>query len=132
LGLNLSSTTISPISAAQFCKYASCITPQLYLSDYSIIQDEAKLEELGITHVVSLLSSGAPRLPNFIPASQKLYIDIGDNEDSDILKHLNMTTSFINAAVNEDPEQKVLVRHFRILDDHNSTGVHCRCIVDWE
>ncbi len=99
---------------AQICKYASCITPQLYLSDYLTSQDEAKLEELGITHIVSLLGSGAPRLPKFIPANQRLHIDIIDNEDSDILKHLDMTTTFITAAINEDLKNKVLVRHFSL------------------
>ena len=91
-------------------KFASLITPQLYLSDYWTTQNEAKLKELGITHVVSLLSTGVT-LPEFIPADHRLYINIVDTADSDILKHLDTTTAFITAAINEDTKNNVLVRH---------------------
>jgi len=92
------------------CKYASLITPQLYLSDYLTTQNEAKLKELGITHVVSLLST-VPRLPECIPADQRLYIDIADVHSSDILKYLEKTTAFITAAISENTKNKVLVCH---------------------
>ena len=90
-------------------KYASLITPQLYLSDYLTAENNAKLEELGITHVLSIVSSSAPNLPTFIPADQRLHINIVDNVNSDILKHLDRTTTFITKAISEDTKNKVLV-----------------------
>jgi atypical dual specificity phosphatase len=98
-------------------RYASLITPQLYLSDYWTAQNEAKLEELGITHVVSLLFTGAPQLPEFIFTDRRLYIHIKDREDSDILQHLDTTTAFITKAITEDPTNKVLVSSFSLNID---------------
>ena len=93
-------------------RYASLVTPQLYLSDVWTAKDDAKLKELGITHVVSVVSAvddGASQLPQCIPANRRLHIDVEDWEYADILKHLGTTTAFITAAIEEDAKNKVLV-----------------------
>ena len=115
-------------------KYASLITPQLYLSDYLTAENTAKLEELGITHVLSIVTT-APNLPTFIPADQRLHINIVDNINSDILKHLDRTTAFITKAISEDTKNKVLVcvSHSAPNSHHNFlTDVRYRYIADWE
>jgi len=89
-------------------RLASPITPQLYLSDYWTARNVTKLDELGITHVVSVLHF-VPKLPQCIPADRRLHIKIDDDSEADILKHLEKTTTFIIAAISEDPENKVLV-----------------------
>src|SRR5438270_5155909 len=93
-----------------FGRLASPITSQLYLSDYWTARNGTKLEELGITHVVSILHF-VPKLPQCIPADRRLYIEIDDDSQADILKHLEKTTTFITAAISEDTKNKVLVRN---------------------
>jgi atypical dual specificity phosphatase len=85
---------------------ASSITPQLYISDIGTAHNN--LEELGITHVVSLLHRN-PHLPNCVPPDKRLHIKIMDKASSDILKFLETTTAFITAAINADTKNKVLV-----------------------
>jgi len=93
------------------CHYASSITPQLYLSDLSTAENDAKLKELGITHVVSVVAGSAPNLPQFISVDRRLHIDVEDDRYARILQHLGETTAFITAAIEEDANNKVLVCH---------------------
>ncbi len=89
-------------------RLASQITPRLHLSDYRTARDAQKLEELGISHIISLLEF-PPDLPEIIPADRRLHIAVADDPKADILKHLGTTTSFIIAAFNENTSNKVLV-----------------------
>jgi len=115
-------------------KFASLITPQLYISDYWTAHNNAKLKELGITQVISLFAKNdrVPDLQEYdIPADRRLHIDIADSHYADILKHLEMTTAFITAAIGEDKNTKVLVcqvHSARILSSQLLMFV-CRCIV---
>ena len=91
------------------CRYASLITPQLYLSDLWTAKDDAKLKELGITHVVSVVAGGTLEPSQCIPANRRLYIEVEDAADANILEHLETTTNFITEAIKEDAKNKVLV-----------------------
>lgn len=89
-------------------RLASQISPRLYLSDYRTARDAQKLQELGITHVISMLEF-APDLPEAIPKDRRLHIAVLDDPKADILTHLETTTAFIIAALNESITNKVLV-----------------------
>jgi hypothetical protein len=86
----------------------SRITGQLYLSDYLTARNSQKLQELGITHIVSLLEH-SPTIPDCIPSEKKLHVAIDDLPEVNILQHLPTTTAFITAALQEGRENKVLV-----------------------
>lgn len=86
---------------------ASAILPRLFLSDYYTARDADGLCALGITHVISVLDFD-PEIPDSIPASQKLWIQLDDRPDVDILSKLESTTDFIVSAL-RDPGNKVLV-----------------------
>lgn len=92
----------------EYWNYVSAITPQLYLSDIESAENDAILEELGITHVVSVLRPPVS-IPERIPIGRQLCIDIDDLCDSDMLIHLDNTTTFIREAIEADPQNKVLV-----------------------
>jgi len=89
-------------------RLASRIMPRLYLSDYWTARDVQQLNELGITHVVSLLDFN-PKIPDCIAREKKLHINIYDESRANILQHLPTTTAFIIAAIQENETNKVLV-----------------------
>ena len=92
---------------------ASEVLPRLYLTDIFVARDEAKLTNLGITHIVSALD-WKPNLPQ-AQSLRKLHIPLIDSVDQDILKHLTDTTSFISNALAEDPNSRVLVSPWWLL-----------------
>ena len=106
----------------------SLITPRLYLSDYGTARDSKKIEELGITHVISVIEC-IPRLPEVIPQTQRFHLRLSDSFEVNILKHLDATTAFITAALEENETNKVIVS---ILFGSSLTysfinwQVHCR------
>jgi atypical dual specificity phosphatase len=87
---------------------ASLITPRLYLSDYRTAQNSKKLEELGITHVISVIDL-IPTLPEVIPKTQRFHLPLSDTTEANILEHLDATTAFIVAALKENEINKVMV-----------------------
>jgi hypothetical protein len=87
-------------------KVPSLIVPRLYLSNYTVAADEEQLLALGITHVVSVLEFP----PEYKGKSIKiLYVKIEDSFRTDILQHLDTTTEYIKAALEENDTNKVLV-----------------------
>ena len=87
---------------------ASSITPRLYLSDYATARNSEKLEELGITHVISVIER-VPDLPEVIPQTQRFHLRLADTFEANILRHLDATTAFITAALEENETNKVMV-----------------------
>lgn len=87
---------------------ASQITPRLYLTDYRTARNSEKLQELGITHVISIVEF-RPDLPEVIPQTQRLHLPLSDTPESNILEHLDATTAFITAALEENETNKVMV-----------------------
>ncbi|KAF7799690.1 hypothetical protein EIP86_010932 [Pleurotus ostreatoroseus] len=90
------------------CSKASRILPRLYLSSYRVAASEEELDELGITHVVSVLE-----YPPDYSSEDKyktLRIRIEDTLQANILEHLETTTAFIRDALAENATNKVLVR----------------------
>ena len=87
---------------------ASLITPRLYLSDYGTARNSKKLEELGITHVISVIEH-IPDLPEVIPQTQRFHLPLSDSFKANILEHLDATTAFITAALEENETNKVMV-----------------------
>lgn len=84
------------------------IVDRLYLGDLSAAHDKAKLTELGITHVVSVLEL-TPDIPETIGEDNRLHIQITDTSGSNILRHLERTTEYITSVLGADPKNKVLV-----------------------
>jgi len=89
-------------------RVASRITPRLYLSDYGTARNQNKLEELGITHVISVIEY-IPDLPEVIIQTRRLHLPLPDQADVNILEHLDATTAFITAALEENETNKLLV-----------------------
>lgn len=87
---------------------ASPITPRLYLTDYCTARNSKKLEDLGITHVISITEC-RPDLPKVIPQTQRLHLRLSDIPEENILEHLDATTAFITAALEENETNKVMV-----------------------
>ncbi|KAF8261644.1 protein-tyrosine phosphatase-like protein [Lactarius quietus] len=86
---------------------ASEVFPRVYLTDLFTASNETHLSALGITHVVSVLEH-APMFPP-THSLQKLHIPLSDSSDADILTHLPSTTSFIQDALAESPDSRVMV-----------------------
>jgi len=84
------------------------IVNRLYLGDLTAASDGAKLAELGITHVVSVLEL-TPDIPDTIGKDNHLHISINDVSNADILCHLERTTEFIKTALGANENNKVLV-----------------------
>ncbi|KAK7056286.1 hypothetical protein VNI00_002839 [Paramarasmius palmivorus] len=116
----------SDAAAGPYGRTASVILPQLYLSDYFTARDAAELSRLGITHVVSVLDFDV-EIPEFIAASRRMHIRIGDRADVDILAHLEHTTDFIKKAIEENADNKVLVHCFQGIS--RSATVVCAYLV---
>jgi atypical dual specificity phosphatase len=87
---------------------ASRITPRLYLSDYGTARNPSKLEELGITHVISVIEH-IPDLPEAIIQPRRLHLPLPDLAEANMLEHFDATTAFISAALEENETNKVLV-----------------------
>jgi len=87
---------------------ASPITSRLYLSDYWTARNQNKLEELGITHVISVIEH-IPNLPEVILQARRFHLPLSDLAETNILEHLDATTTFITAALEENETNKVLV-----------------------
>lgn len=94
---------------------ASPITHRLYLSDYGTARNSKKLEELGITHVISVIEC-VPDLPEVIPQTHRYHLPLPDTPETNILEHLDATTAFITAALEENKTNKVMVSNTIYLD----------------
>jgi atypical dual specificity phosphatase len=106
--LRATKASLNPSRNAAFGRLASQITPRLYLSDYWSARDTAKLESLGITHIISVLEF-TPDLPEIIPQDQRLHVALADIPEAKILDHLDATTAFILKALAENDGNKILV-----------------------
>ena len=101
-------------TAKTFPRTASRITPRLYLSDCWTARDVEKLTKLGITHVVSIMEQD-PKTPDMIPERNRLALTLADHPTADILPILDLTTSFIGAALEENTTNKVLVCRYALF-----------------
>ncbi|KAF9563932.1 phosphatases II [Agrocybe pediades] len=88
---------------------ATRVIPRLYISDYWTSTNAEKMNELGITHIISLLDFKPLKVLESIPLDRRLQITIRDAPDSNILQHLDNTTAFIKQALEENSENQVLV-----------------------
>ena len=87
---------------------APCIVPRLYLTDYDTATNVQYLSRLAATHVVSVLE-GTVDLPPFIKEENRLHIRILDSPIADLFQHLDKTTAFIQAALEENETNVVVV-----------------------
>ena len=87
---------------------APCIVPRLYLTDYDTATNVQYLSRLAATHVVSVLE-GTVDLPPFIKEENRLHIRILDSPIADLFQHLDKTTAFIQAALEENEINVVVV-----------------------
>ncbi|CDO69767.1 hypothetical protein BN946_scf184766.g12 [Trametes cinnabarina] len=90
-------------------KTPSEITSRLYLSGLYTAVDEEQLITMGVTHIVSVIEH-RPRYPRTLTRLKTLHIPVEDNERADILQHLDVTTAFIQSALE---------------NRHNTVLVHC-------
>jgi len=104
----LASAKIPRAAGTGFGSVASCITPRLYLSDYGTARNPNKLKELEITHVISVIEH-IPDLPEVVIQSRRLHLPLPDLAEANILEHLDATTTFITAVLEENKTNKVLV-----------------------
>lgn len=84
----------------------SLIIPRLYLGDFADAGNLKLLENLKITHVVSVIERQP--WPLHKTRLNKLHINIHDEATSDILTHLDHTTQYITEAL-RNPESIVMV-----------------------
>lgn len=78
---------------------------RLWISNYSIPEDKAKLQELGITHVVN-----ATTRPNLFAETFKYFhANLSDEIDQRIDELWHDAGAFIKDALNSQPTSKVLV-----------------------
>ncbi|KAF6761561.1 protein-tyrosine phosphatase-like protein, partial [Ephemerocybe angulata] len=89
-------------------RMADEIVPRLYLSDLWTACNPEKMEDLGITHVISVIEH-RPALPDSVPIQRRLQVFLADRGDANILVHLGETTKFIADALAENETNKVLV-----------------------
>ena len=87
---------------------AHCIVPRLYLTGYGTATSVQDLSRLAATHVVSVLE-GTVDLPPFIKEENRLHIRILDSPIADLFQHLDKTTAFIQAALEENETNVVVV-----------------------
>jgi len=85
----------------------SLIVPRVYLTDYEIATNARNLSYLAATHVVSIIDEDV-RLPRSIKEN-KLHIWIEDSSEADIFQHLDKTMAFIQAALEENKKNVVVV-----------------------
>ncbi len=90
------------------CSDTNCIVPRVYLTGYGPATNAQDLSRLAATHVVSILEQHVD-LPPFIKEENKLHIRIEDSEEENILQHLDKTTAFIQAALEENEENVIVV-----------------------
>ena len=88
-------------------RQASLIVPRLYLSNLFTARDRKQLKDLGITHVLSVMEED-PKVPQDM-GLKTFHIPIRDEVGADLLGHLEQTTEWIKAALNENDTNKVLV-----------------------
>lgn len=94
-------------SGKDFIPQASEIIPdRLYLADMYTATDNATLERLGITHVVSVVTQTWHRYPAPI---RHLYLPIDDLPTSNLIGYLTSSVAWIKSAFDEDEHAKVMV-----------------------
>jgi len=84
------------------------ITNGVYLCDLHTAQDAAVVTSLGITHIISVLDF-VPTFPHEMDHIKKMHVRLSDNFREKITPHLDDTTAFIREALEDDPENKILV-----------------------
>ena len=83
------------------------ITENLYLGSVQATKEPSTLENLGITHILSL-GVQPLRLPNGL--ADTMFVDVDDHELAEIYPHLGNIVNFIGLAINRGG--KVLVHCF--------------------
>jgi dual specificity phosphatase 12 len=83
---------------------ANEVIPGLYIGNINSVYDIKKLKELGITHVISVLSGFEPPYPNDF---NYLVLDALDTVNTDLSLNFETTNDFINDAF--DNFGKVLI-----------------------
>jgi len=79
----------------------SRIVPRVYLTDYENATNARNLSYLAATHVVSIIDEDV-RVPRSIKKENKLHIWTENSSEADIFQHLDKTTAFIQAALEEN------------------------------
>lgn len=85
---------------------ANEIIQRIYLSDLYTATSETALNDLGITHVVSL-TAGNVALP--VKVDAHMHIHIADLPHCDLLQHFEETTDFIRDGLAASSSNRVLV-----------------------
>jgi protein-tyrosine phosphatase len=76
----------------------------LYIGNILSVYDKTRLQDIGITHIISVIEGFVPPYPDDF---NYLVINALDNESTKIIKNFESSTSFINDAF--ENEGKVLV-----------------------
>jgi len=100
------------------------VLPRLYISDLYTAEDPTALADLGISHVLSIMS-GSVALP---PALQQrsAQVPIQDTPFAELAAHLPRTTQYIADALH-DPAARVLVHC--VMGSSRSVSVVCAYLI---
>jgi dual specificity phosphatase 12 len=102
---------ITATSSTASTRSGDIIDGRVYISNLRAAQNPALLTRLGITHVLSVCppSSFTQSIPPVIPQEHRLSIPVQDSEHAEILGYLSAACEFIQRALDEREESKVLV-----------------------
>ena len=114
-------------------RHPDLIIPRLYLCDLHTAQDPTVATSLGITHIVSVLDF-YPTFPHEMQDIKKMHVRLSDNFRERITPHLDETTEFIREALEDDSENKVLVRgtttaQVRLATNNPCSGTQVHCVM---
>ncbi len=82
------------------------VTDNLFISDLATTYNTPELDKLGITHIISAMLGLRPAYPD---KYKYCNIHIRDIPDEPIDEHFNTCIDFIDKAMSDDPNNKVLV-----------------------
>lgn len=96
----------TPRHFKEFTPQASEIFPRLFLSDMYTATDPLIIEELGITHVLSVVDDPWYR---YSPTIKHMALVVDDHPTANIESHLDACVAWIKEALNGHEDAKVMV-----------------------
>jgi len=106
----------------QLKREASQILPNLFLSDAFTARWGRTLDELKITHIISVLEEPVT-FPTTVRPLKLLHIPASDNASTDLLSFMDQTTEFIKEAIGTNKQEKDLLESVSLGDTTEAAEV---------